>query len=42
LVTMLSVGFKSIGVNVFWTGCIKGSLILIVVASAAATARGRY
>jgi ribose transport system permease protein len=42
LVTMLSVGFKSIGVNVFWTGCIKGGLILIVVASAAATARGRY
>ena len=42
LVAMLSVGFKSIGVNVFWTGCIKGALILIVVASAAATARGRY
>ncbi|MAT88122.1 MAG: hypothetical protein CL532_06200 [Aestuariivita sp.] len=41
LVAMLSVGFKSIGVNVFWTGCIKGALILIVVASAAATTAGR-
>lgn len=39
LVTVLSVGFKSIGVDVFWTGCIKGSLILIVVASAAYTGR---
>ncbi len=35
LVTALSIGFKSIGVNVFWTGCIKGALILLVVASAA-------
>jgi len=35
LVTALSVGFKSIGVNVFWTGCIKGALILFVVATAA-------
>ena len=34
LVAALSVGFKSIGVDVFWTGCIKGALILIVVASA--------
>ena len=34
LVTVLSVGFKSIGVDVFWTGCIKGVLILLVVASA--------
>lgn len=44
LVTALSIGFKSIGVNVFWTGCIKGALILIVVASASlslkASARG--
>ena len=39
LVAALSVGFKSIGVDVFWTGCIKGTLILIVVASAAATSR---
>lgn len=39
LVTVLSVGFKSIGVDVFWTGCIKGSLILVVVASAAYTGR---
>lgn len=39
LVTVLSVGFKSIGVDVFWTGCIKGSLILIVVASAAYSSR---
>lgn len=36
LVSSLSVGFISIGVNVFWTGCIKGALILLVVASAAA------
>ncbi len=35
LVTALSIGFKSMGVNVFWTGCIKGALILLVVASAA-------
>jgi len=35
LVTALSVGFKSVGVNVFWTGCIKGALILFVVATAA-------
>lgn len=35
LVTALSIGFKSIGVNVFWTGCIKGALILFVVATAA-------
>lgn len=39
LVSVLSVGFKSIGVDIFWTGCIKGSLILIVVASAAYTGR---
>ncbi len=41
LVTALSVGFKSIGVNVFWTGCIKGTLILIVVASAAYSGRAQ-
>lgn len=35
LVSALSVGFGSVGVDVFWTGCIKGGLILIVVASAA-------
>ncbi len=35
LVSLLSVGFKSVGVDVFWTGCIKGALILLVVASAA-------
>lgn len=36
LVSALSVGFISVGVNVFWTGCIKGGLILLVVASASA------
>ena len=36
LVSALTVGFISIGINVFWTGCIKGALILLVVASAAA------
>jgi ribose transport system permease protein len=41
LVTVLSVGFKSIGVDVFWTGCIKGALILLVVASAAYSGRGQ-
>lgn len=41
LVSVLSVGFKSIGVDVFWTGCIKGSLILIVVASAAYTGKAQ-
>ena len=35
LVAALSVGFGSVGVDVFWTGCLKGGLILIVVASAA-------
>ncbi len=39
LVSALSLGFKSIGVNVFWTGCIKGALILIVVASASLSGR---
>ncbi len=41
LVSALSLGFKSIGVNVFWTGCIKGALILIVVASASLSGRGK-
>lgn len=41
VVSALSVGFISIGVNVFWTGCIKGALILLVVASAAVAAKGR-
>lgn len=41
VVSALSVGFISIGVNVFWTGCIKGALILLVVASAAATTKER-
>ena len=39
LVSALSLGFKSIGVNVFWTGCIKGALILVVVASASLSGR---
>lgn len=41
LVSILSVGFKSIGVDVFWTGCIKGALILVVVASSAYTSDNR-
>lgn len=41
LVSALSLGFKSIGVNVFWTGCIKGALILVVVASASLSGRVR-
>ncbi len=41
VVSALSVGFISIGVNVFWTGCIKGALILLVVASASVTTKGR-
>jgi ribose transport system permease protein len=41
VVSALSVGFISIGVNVFWTGCIKGALILLVVASAAVSTKGR-
>jgi len=41
VVSALSVGFISIGVNVFWTGCIKGGLILLVVASAAVASKGR-
>ena len=41
LVAAVSIGFKSMGVNVFWTGLIKGSLILIVVALAAVSSRTR-
>ncbi len=41
LVAAISIGFKSIGVNVFWTGLIKGSLIVIVVALSALAQRGR-
>ncbi|MDR3375685.1 MAG: ABC transporter permease [Ancalomicrobiaceae bacterium] len=35
LVSALSVGFGSVGIDIFWTGCIKGGLILVVVASSA-------
>ncbi|WP_202981921.1 ABC transporter permease [Roseobacter cerasinus] len=41
LVAAISIGFKSIGVNVFWTGLIKGSLIVVVVAFSALAQRGR-
>lgn len=41
LVTAISIGFKSMGVNVFWTGLIKGSLIVIVVATSAISQRAR-
>lgn len=41
LVTSLSVGFRSAGVDIFWTGCIKGGLILVVVASASLANRSR-
>jgi len=41
LVAAISIGFKSMGVNVFWTGLIKGSLIVVVVAFAALARRGR-
>ena len=39
LVAAISIGFKSMGVDVFWTGLIKGSLILTVVAFAAVSQR---
>lgn len=39
LVVAISTGFKSMGVNVFWTGLIKGSLIVVVVATAALSQR---
>ncbi|MEM7443892.1 MAG: ABC transporter permease [Pseudomonadota bacterium] len=41
LVAALATGFKQMGVNVFWTGLIKGSLILIVVALGVISARTR-
>jgi len=41
LVTAISIGFKSMGVNVFWTGLIKGSLIVAVVALSALSQRMR-
>ncbi|MEO0914235.1 MAG: ABC transporter permease [Pseudomonadota bacterium] len=41
LVAAISIGFKSMGVNVFWTGLIKGSLIVVVVAFSAMAQRGR-
>ena len=41
LVAAISIGFKSMGVNVFWTGLIKGSLIVVVVAFSALAQRGR-
>lgn len=41
LVTAISIGFKSMGVNVFWTGLIKGSLIVVVVALSALSQRRR-
>jgi ribose transport system permease protein len=41
LVAAITVGFKSMGVNVFWTGLVKGSLILAVVAFGALAQRGR-
>ena len=39
LVAAITLGFKSMGVNVFWTGLIKGSLILVVVAFGALAQR---
>lgn len=39
LVSALSIGFGSVGVDVFWTGCVKGVLILVVVAAAAVARR---
>ena len=41
LVAAMDLGFKSMGVNIFWTGLIKGSLILFVVSlSAVSRQRG--
>lgn len=39
LVAAISIGFKSMGVNVFWTGLIKGSMIVFVVATGAISQR---
>jgi ribose transport system permease protein len=41
LVSALTIGLGSAGIDIFWTGCVKGALILVVVASSAAS-RGRY
>ena len=41
LVAAISIGFKSMGVDVFWTGLIKGSLIVVVVAFSAMSQRVR-
>lgn len=41
IVAAISIGFKSMGVNVFWTGLIKGSLIVVVVALGAISQRVR-
>lgn len=41
LVSALSIGFGSVGVDVFWTGCVKGVLILLVVAASAVARRRR-
>ncbi len=41
LVAAISIGFKMMGVNVFWTGLVKGSLILVVVAFGALAQKGR-
>lgn len=41
LVGAITIGFKSMGVNVFWLGLVKGALILTVVAFAALARKGR-
>lgn len=41
LVAAISIGFKSMGVNVFWTGLIKGSMIVVVVAMGSISQRVR-
>ena len=41
LVAAISIGFKSMGVNVFWTGLIKGSMIVMVVATGAISQRAQ-
>ena len=41
LVTAISVGFKTVGVNIFWTGLVKGALIVAVVACSAISGRVR-
>ncbi|TNB48562.1 ABC transporter permease [Martelella lutilitoris] len=39
LVAAISIGLKTIGVNVFWTDLVKGALILVVVALSAISQR---